>query len=67
MTKIQLETIKRSTLEAKEVAVYLGLSVDSIYKLAREKEIPHVKVGRRLLFKKDSIDRWLSEMEEAGQ
>lgn len=68
MTKLQIEPIKRSTLEAREVAVYLGVSIDTVYKLTREKAIPHIRIGsHRILFKKDSIDRWLCEMEEASQ
>ncbi|PIC71531.1 excisionase [Sporosarcina sp. P16b] len=56
--------MKRSTLTAQETATYLGVSLDMIYKLAREKSIPNIRLGQRLLFKKDSLDRWMSEIEQ---
>lgn len=59
MKTIQLQPIKRTTLTAKEVAEYLGVSVDMIYILAREKKIVHFRIGSRLLFKKDAIDKWI--------
>ena len=58
---VTLEPIKRSTLEVKEVADYLGVSSDLIYRLVREKAIPHFRLGRRVLFKKEIIDRWIEE------
>ena len=62
--KLTIEPIKRSTLTANEVAEYLGISTDTVYKLAREKVIPHVKIGQRVLFKKDRIDRWMDMREQ---
>ncbi|WP_233212162.1 helix-turn-helix domain-containing protein [Sporosarcina sp. P16b] len=63
-SKLNIEPIKRSTLTAQETATYLGVSLDMIYKLAREKSIPNIRLGQRLLFKKDSLDRWMSEIEQ---
>lgn len=56
--------VERTTLTVKEIAEYLGLSVDLIYKLVRQKQIPHIKIGARILFKLSSIEKWLSELEE---
>lgn len=47
----------------KEVAEYLGVSVDSIYKMVREKQIPHFRVRRTILFSKKAIDKWVEEQE----
>lgn len=47
----------------KEVAKYLGVSVDSIYKMVREKQIPHFRVRRTILFSKKAIDKWVEEQE----
>ncbi len=55
--------IERTTLTVKEVAIYLDLSTDFIYKLVRQKQIPFIKVGSRILFKRVSIERWLSQIE----
>jgi excisionase family DNA binding protein len=42
-----------------EAAEYLGLSVFSLRKLAREKRIPSGKVGRQWRFRKDDLDDFL--------
>ena len=40
--------VGKRLLNAKEAARYLGLSVDTVYKMARLRELPSVKVGRAL-------------------
>lgn len=42
-----------------EAAEYLGLSVFSLRKLAREKRIPSGKVGRQWRFRKEDLDAFL--------
>lgn len=59
METIKLQPIKRSTLTAKEVAEYLGISLDMVYLLVREKRIVHFRIGSRILFKKEAIDNWI--------
>lgn len=61
MKMVRLKPIKRSTLSVDEIAVYIGVSIDMIYKMTREKAIPHFRVGRRILFRKDAIDKWINE------
>ncbi len=46
-------------MTVKQLAGYLQLNELTIYKRARLGEIPAVKVGRALRFKKDIIDKWL--------
>ena len=56
--------IERRTLTVEEVAQYIGVSKDLIYIMVREKSIPFIRIGsRRILFKRESIDQWLSEQE----
>nr|WP_261306273.1 excisionase family DNA-binding protein [Paenibacillus andongensis] len=43
----------------KELSSYLCVSQDCIYAMVREKQIPYVRVRRRILFHRDSIDSWL--------
>lgn len=50
-----------SILTVQEVADYLRIPVSSVYRLAQEGRIPARKVGRRLRFHRDAIDRWLGE------
>lgn len=42
-----------------EAAEYLGISVFSLRKLARDKRIPSGKVGRQWRFRKDDLDSFL--------
>lgn len=46
-------------LTAKQLADYLQVNKLTIYKRVRLGEIPTVKMGRALRFKKDIIDKWL--------
>jgi len=41
------------------VSVYVHLSEKTIYSKVCKREIPFVKAGRRLLFDRDEIDKWL--------
>ena len=43
----------------KEVAEYLNVSKDSIYRLAQKREIPASKLGNLWRFRKEEIDDWM--------
>ena len=45
-----------------EVAAYLQLSKDMIYRLAQSGKIPASKVGSRWRFRRERIDRWMEDM-----
>ena len=44
-----------------EVAKYLGVVPDTVYRKARRGEIPAVKMGKIWRFPKDALDKWLNE------
>jgi len=46
-------------LTLEEVAHYLRLKPQTIYKWAQEKRIPAVKLGKEWRFRRSVIDRWL--------
>jgi excisionase family DNA binding protein len=48
-------------LTLEEVASYLRLTPQTIYKWAQEKRIPAAKLGKEWRFRKSIIDRWLDE------
>jgi len=52
------------TLE--EVAQYLQVSKDSIYRMARKGEIPASKIGNLWRFKKKEIDEWMRNNRNRG-
>jgi excisionase family DNA binding protein len=55
------ETVGKRLLNVKEAAQYLGLEVDTVYKKARLRELPSVKVGRALRFDIKSLDRLIEQ------
>ncbi len=56
-------------LTLEEVAKYLRLKPQTIYKWAQEKSIPAVKLGKEWRFRRSVLDRWLDDRmlgEESG-
>lgn len=49
-------------MTVKDVATYLKLSPDLIYRLAQRGKIPAYKVGNRWRFKKTKVDHWMEGM-----
>ena len=49
-------------LDKREAAAYTCLSTRNLE--ARLPEIPHYRVGRKILFKKSELDRWLEQFRE---
>jgi len=48
-----------SILGVKELAQYIGVSVQWVYERVQLKEIPYIKAGKLLRFRKSDIDTWL--------
>jgi len=48
-------------LTLEEVAHYLRLKPQTIYKWAQEKRIPAAKLGKEWRFRRSIIDRWLDD------
>jgi excisionase family DNA binding protein len=48
-------------LTLEEVAQYLRLKPQTIYRWAQERRIPAVKLGKEWRFRKSILDRWLDE------
>lgn len=57
------EKMHRTTLTAKEAAEYLGISYWLITQLVKRKQIPCSRVGKRILFRKEALDIYLSQKE----
>jgi excisionase family DNA binding protein len=56
--------LTRKTVTAQEIAKYIGVHLDTIYTMVRQKEIPHFRVRRRILFSLETIDAWMREQEQ---
>jgi len=46
-------------LTLEEVAAYLRLTPQTIYKWAQDKRIPAVKLGKEWRFRRSILDRWI--------
>lgn len=51
--------MKDRWLSVDEIAVYLGVKRDTIYKWIGEKGMPSHKIGRLWKFKKNDVDDWV--------
>lgn len=49
-----------------ELADYLRLHEQTIYKMAKEGHLPASRVGNRWRFEKDQINRWLRQRQHAA-
>lgn len=48
-------------LSVDEIAEYLGIKRDTVYKWIAEKGMPAHKIGRLWKFKKDEVDGWVRD------
>lgn len=53
----------KETLTVKDVAAYLRVHTDLVYALVKQKQIPHMRLGSRILFTKESVHHWVLEQE----
>ena len=50
-------------LVADEVAAMLGMSVDWVYAETRADRIPHVRLGRYVRYRRESVEEWIRATE----
>ena len=48
-------------LSKKQAAEYLNISIGTLEKLMREKELLYIKLERKVLFRKSDIDKFLED------
>ncbi|MEE1390028.1 MAG: helix-turn-helix domain-containing protein [Clostridia bacterium] len=63
---MEVEKITRTTLTMKETAEYLGVSYWLVTQLVKRKQIPCSRVGGKVLFRKEALDNYLKQKEEAS-
>jgi len=52
---------EREILTVKQVAEYLQMNEHTIYRLARSGQIPSIKIVGQWRFKKEIIDKWITD------
>jgi len=54
-------TITPRYLRVSQAAGYLGLAPKTLYRLAEERRIPHIKKGRTIFFDRMALDKWMQD------
>ncbi len=54
-------TVDKRLLNVTETATYLGLKVDTVYKMGQMRVLPSVKVGRSVRFDRSGLDRYIKQ------
>lgn len=62
LKKQSVNSGNHSLFTVKTLAKYLGVSDQWVYERVQLKQIPYIKVGKHVRFKKADIDRWLESL-----
>lgn len=55
-------------MDGREAAKYIKVfSYWTLLELAKRGQCPHIRVGKRVFFRKDSLDKWLDDLETGGR
>ncbi|WP_458411467.1 excisionase family DNA-binding protein [Schinkia sp. CFF1] len=52
------------TISAKKAAELLGVSYWQILEMAKRKEVGHIRCGKRVLFRVETLESWMKEQEK---
>jgi excisionase family DNA binding protein len=63
---VQVKRADITILTVREVAEYLRMSEAKVYRLANERHLPAIRIGKSWRFRKDLLDEWLSQCTESG-
>jgi len=53
--------VEKRLLTVKEASEYLGISINALYCMVYRRQIPYVKIGKRLKFDKVALDKWIEK------
>ena len=63
---VRLESVMEDRwLSVDEIAAYLGIKRDTVYKWISEKQMPSHRMGRLWKFRKEEVDEWVKSGEAA--
>lgn len=61
----KVNSMKKDVLTVQEVATYLRVTPDTVYRLARQEKLPSFKVGRHIRFKREAIEAYMNQQSES--
>lgn len=56
--------MQKNICNIKELSIYLQTSIPQIRKLVREKKIPYFRVGNRIKFDLNEINKWIEKLQK---
>jgi excisionase family DNA binding protein len=65
LPRMKAESASR-LLEAEDVADYLGMRTGWVYREVRAGRLPHIRLGRAVRFRRESIEEWLESHERGS-
>jgi len=57
----------KSYLTYDELSFYCSIPISTLSLGVKQAKIPHLRIGRRILFKVEEIDRWLESFREVAE
>ena len=54
-------------LTVDDICKYLSVTKDTVYKWIEQRDMPANKVGRKWMFQKDEVDKWVKEGKSADK
>jgi excisionase family DNA binding protein len=61
--EVETKDFTRITLTAKQTAEYIGCSYWQLLEMVKRHEIPAVHIGKRVLFREETLLNWMEEQE----
>jgi len=58
--------VERIAYSPQEFAVAAGLGRSMVYELIRRGEVPHIRIGRRIVIPREMAETWLKRMAVEG-
>lgn len=60
----ECEVVNRmDKMTVKEAALYIGSSEYKLREMVRGNEVPHYRIGNKIMFRKTSLDDWITQQE----
>jgi len=58
--------VPRMALDRKEAAKALGIGIRLLWEMTNRNEIPHFRLGKRVLYSVAALERWMAQRAEGG-
>jgi excisionase family DNA binding protein len=56
----------RLAMSIRDAARQMGISERTLFSLTKSGEVPHLRIGKRVLYRREALEAWLREREQRG-